>query len=76
MTYNENEREMDSILNEAEGRGDDEFYDHLAKRLEQLSDSWSTKNDGGDLTREEITRLIQRKHFILNRINELKRDDS
>jgi len=76
MMFDENDRELDSFLNEAEGRGDDGFYDHLAKRLEQLSVSWSTKDDGGDLTREEITRLIQRKYFILNRINELKKGDS
>ena len=76
MIYDESQRQLDSILNEVEGRGDDEFYNHLEQRLEQLSNDWATKDDDADLTREEITRLIERKHFILNRINELRRGNS
>jgi hypothetical protein len=76
MSYEESEKLLDSILNEAEGRGNDEFYDHLKQKLEQLSLNWATEDDGGDLKREEVARLIERKYFIFNRIDELKGSDS
>jgi polyhydroxyalkanoate synthesis regulator phasin len=76
MSYEENKKLLDSILNEAQGRGDAEFYGHLERKLEQLSQTWATKDEDGDLTREEVTRLIERKYFVLRRIEELKRSAS
>ncbi|MCW4255444.1 MAG: hypothetical protein N0C84_03195 [Candidatus Thiodiazotropha taylori] len=76
MSYDENQKALDSILSEAEGRGDDELYNHLKQKLEKLSDNWVTADDGRDLTPNEVTRLIERKHSILNRIDELRESDS
>lgn len=70
--YENNRNKLDVILNEAEGRGSNEFYTNLEKRIEKLSDGWTTCGQDGDLSNDEITMLIERKHFILNRINELK----
>lgn len=70
--YEKNSRELDTILEEAEGRGSNEFFTILEKRIEKLSDDWSTNEMGGDLSHDEITRLIERKHYILERIKALK----
>lgn len=74
--YEEQKSILDAMEAKAEGRGSNDFYDCLVKKIERLYDNWARIDEDGDLTSEEITKLIEKKDFILKRIKELRDNNS
>ena len=51
-----------------EGRGNSEFYDHKTQQVIERKESWEHLDVGGEFSSDELTRLIQTAHSLLDYI--------
>ena len=77
MTCYESENEkISQIQREAEGRGNDEFYEHLTNTINSVSTSWEQFQIDEKLSMADHTKLIEKKHNILKFIERHRNSDS
>ena len=66
--YYEKDQQLARIACDVEGRGNAAYYDHIRAKLEELSNTFTRDQ----FTNDEISKLVQRKHAIRHRIDQLQ----
>ena len=61
---------MATIHLDAEDGGNSKFYDLLRRKVEVRMETWRHVDDGGHLSSDDLTKLIQRGHGLLNHIEQ------
>jgi hypothetical protein len=68
MSFEQENQWLASIRLSAESGGESGYFDNLQIEITNRKNSWKLKSEGGEFNRDELAKLIQTAHHVLQSV--------